>query len=103
MKKVAFVTGGSRGIGLGIAQHLAQSGFNLAINGVRDEQSVEEVLLTSGEITNTIDGNGSYVLVEKAAEINKLMLGDVVKVEHDRCPEGYYSLLGSCHKNLSLF
>lgn len=44
MKRVAFVTGGSRGIGLGIAQHLAQNGFNLAINGVRDEQSVEEVL-----------------------------------------------------------
>ena len=72
-------------------------------NPLTNEQSVEEVLLTSGEITNTIDSNGSYVLVEKAAEINKLMLGDVVKVEHDRCPEGYYSLLGSCHKSLSLF
>ncbi len=44
MKRVAFVTGGSRGIGLGIAQHLAQNGFNLAINGVRSEESVEEVL-----------------------------------------------------------
>lgn len=44
MKRVAFITGGSRGIGLGIAQHLAQNGFNLAINGVRGEESVEEVL-----------------------------------------------------------
>ena len=44
MKRVAFITGGSRGIGLGIAQHLAQNGFDLAINGIRDEQSVEEVL-----------------------------------------------------------
>ena len=44
MKKVAFVTGGSRGIGLGIAQHLAQNGFDLAINGIRSEESVMEIL-----------------------------------------------------------
>jgi len=44
MKQVALVTGGSRGIGLGIAKHLAQSGFDLAINGVRPEESVEDVI-----------------------------------------------------------
>lgn len=44
MKRVAFVTGGSRGIGLGIAQHLAKNGFNLAINGMRSEESVNETL-----------------------------------------------------------
>jgi NAD(P)-dependent dehydrogenase (short-subunit alcohol dehydrogenase family) len=44
VKKVAFITGGSRGIGLGIAEHLAKAGFNLAINGMRPEESVKEVL-----------------------------------------------------------
>ncbi|WP_128543401.1 3-ketoacyl-ACP reductase [Larkinella soli] len=44
MKKVAFVTGGSRGIGYGIAEHLAGAGFDLAINGVRPEESVREAL-----------------------------------------------------------
>lgn len=44
MKKVALVTGGSRGIGLGIARALAQAGFDLAINGVREESAVEEAL-----------------------------------------------------------
>ncbi len=44
MRKVAFITGGSRGIGYGIAEHLAKAGFDLAINGVRPEESASEAL-----------------------------------------------------------
>ena len=40
----ALITGGSRGIGLGIAKELAKAGFNLAINGVRKQESVQPVL-----------------------------------------------------------
>ncbi|OIN61133.1 3-ketoacyl-ACP reductase [Arsenicibacter rosenii] len=44
MKPIALVTGGTRGIGLGIARHLARAGFDLAINGVRPEEAVQEPL-----------------------------------------------------------
>jgi len=44
VRKVAFITGGSRGIGLGIAEHLAKKGFDLAINGMRNEAEISEVL-----------------------------------------------------------
>lgn len=44
MNQVAFITGGSRGIGYGIALTLAKEGFDLAINGMRPEETVSEAL-----------------------------------------------------------
>lgn len=44
MRQVALVTGGSRGIGLGIVQSLARLGFDVAINGVRPAEAVVDVL-----------------------------------------------------------
>jgi NAD(P)-dependent dehydrogenase (short-subunit alcohol dehydrogenase family) len=44
MKKVALVTGGSRGIGYGIARHLAAQGFDIAVNGIRPKEQVESVM-----------------------------------------------------------
>jgi 3-oxoacyl-[acyl-carrier protein] reductase len=43
-KRVALVTGGTRGIGLGIAGRLVDAGFRLAINGRRAEADVSETL-----------------------------------------------------------
>jgi len=50
MKRVALITGGSRGIGFGIAKHLAENGFDVAVNGVRAEEAVADVLQ---ELRNT--------------------------------------------------
>jgi NAD(P)-dependent dehydrogenase (short-subunit alcohol dehydrogenase family) len=44
MKPVALITGGSRGIGLGIAQALVKQGYRVAINGVRAADQVVESL-----------------------------------------------------------
>ncbi|MCE7065530.1 3-ketoacyl-ACP reductase [Dyadobacter sp. CY326] len=77
MKKTALITGGSRGIGFGIAKALAKEGFNLAINGVRDEEGAAEalnelrelgaeVVYCQGNIANAADREA---IVEKAYSV----------------------------------
>ena len=44
MRKTALITGGTRGIGYGVAESLAKQGYNLAINGVREEDEVKTQL-----------------------------------------------------------
>jgi NAD(P)-dependent dehydrogenase (short-subunit alcohol dehydrogenase family) len=55
MKKTALITGGSRGIGLGVAIELVKAGFDLAINGVRDQSAVKEAI-------NTLKDYGAKVI-----------------------------------------
>jgi len=70
MKKVALITGGSRGIGLGIAQHLAKNGFDIAINGVRDESAVAEVIKSlQGSDADVIYCQGSISSTEDRKKI----------------------------------
>lgn len=76
MRKTAIVTGGSRGIGLAIAQQLAQDGYNLVITGRKPleecrknfeqlEEAGSEYLYVQGDIASAED---RLALVEKAVQ-----------------------------------
>ena len=54
MKKTGLITGGSRGIGFGIAEQLAQSGFDLAINGTRSSNEVEDAIKKLKDFGNDV-------------------------------------------------
>lgn len=85
MKNRAVVTGGSRGIGLGIAMELARAGFDLAINGVRkDEEAIgaldelrsygSEVIYTRGDISLAKDRKSMYDrVIERFGAVNLLV------------------------------
>jgi 3-oxoacyl-[acyl-carrier protein] reductase len=59
MAKSALITGGSRGIGLGIAEALAKQGYRLAINGVRNEDEAREQLDVLRKMTEVVYCQGN--------------------------------------------
>ena len=77
MKKVALVTGGSRGIGLGIALCLAREGFNLAICGTRPEENVTDAL-------EALRASGCEVLYCQADVSRKAMRADMLIAIRER-------------------
>lgn len=70
-RKTAIITGGSRGIGLGIARELAREGFNLVINGRRPAGDVAEAI---GEL-ESLGAQVHYVAADigSAADRQKLV------------------------------
>ena len=58
-KRVALVTGGSRGIGRAIAEKFAKNGYNLVINYVSDNTNLDE-------IKKEFSKYGAEILLEKA-------------------------------------
>jgi NAD(P)-dependent dehydrogenase (short-subunit alcohol dehydrogenase family) len=54
MKRVALITGGSRGIGFGIAAQLAKDGFDIAINGTRGAADVKDAVKELKDFGNDV-------------------------------------------------
>lgn len=75
MAKSALITGGSRGIGLGIAEALGKQGYNLAINGIRDEDEVSEQINHLKKFANVIYCPGNIgELNDQKSIISKMLL-----------------------------
>ncbi len=84
-RKVALVTGGSRGIGKEVAKEFAKNGYNLAINYVSDNTNVEELqkefkelgaesLFIKTDVTNFNDcENMAKSIIEKFGRIDVLV------------------------------
>lgn len=51
--KVAYITGGSKGIGLGVAETLLQAGFRVAISG-RNKSTLEQAVKQLGDASNVL-------------------------------------------------
>jgi 3-oxoacyl-[acyl-carrier protein] reductase len=73
-RPVALVTGGTRGIGLGIARALAARGWDLALAGMRPDRDVEPVVRGLGDSGADV----LYVSGDIASSSNRSRLADAV-------------------------
>ena len=70
-ERVGLITGGTRGIGLGIARTLAAEGWRLALCGVRPPADVAELL-------TTFDGRAEYFQADVGSQADRTRLADAI-------------------------
>ena len=75
-RKVAFITGGSRGIGKEVATKFAENGYNIVINYVSDKTNVEQ-------LRNEWESKGVKTLILKADVTKTEEVENVVKTAID--------------------
>ena len=76
--RTALVTGGTRGIGLGVARALAREGWNLALCGLRPAHEVAPTL----EELRTLGAAVSYQPADLATADDRRRLVDAVRTSH---------------------
>ena len=79
-RRVALITGGSRGIGFGIARELANEGWRLAINGRRSHSDVHEPL----NHLRTLGAETVYCVGDVASEDDRVRMLAAVRSEFGR-------------------
>ena len=77
-RPVALVTGGTRGIGLGIARALATTGWDLVLSGVRPASDVSPVLLE----LQALGCDVSYVPADVSNSDARAALADAIRARH---------------------
>jgi NAD(P)-dependent dehydrogenase (short-subunit alcohol dehydrogenase family) len=80
MRRVALITGGTRGIGLGIAECLARDGFDLALCGTRPSEDV--AALVDG--FSAVGAQVLYVQADVSDDAARRRLVDEVKTRFGR-------------------
>ncbi len=80
MRKVAFVTGGAAGIGLGIAHSLAREGFDLALCGRREAAAVQKPL----DALRRLGSDVLYVSADVGDDAARQRLLDAVRAHFGR-------------------
>jgi NAD(P)-dependent dehydrogenase (short-subunit alcohol dehydrogenase family) len=80
MNNVALITGGTRGIGFGIAEALARDGFDLALCGRREADAVQDRL----EALRALGGAVAYVVADVSDAPARHALIDAVRARFGR-------------------
>ena len=79
-KPVALITGGSRGIGFGCAALLASQGFDVAINGMREESQVNDAI----DVLKTFGANVLYCQGDIGSADSRAAMVDRIKSHFGR-------------------
>ena len=75
--KLALVTGGSRGIGRGIAVRLAERGASVAVNYVRDESAAQQTV----EAIQQVGGNGFIIRADVSRPEDVSVMAERIREE----------------------